>query len=245
MNSNRFRIRNSLLLLVAFAVSAFAFPIGLLGQKEELQQRVAELKESMAKNKQILATYTWHETDTVKLKGEVKKVSNFQVRMGPDGKPQKTPLDAPQQAQQQQSGGGRGGKVKERVVEKKKEEFKDYGEDMKNLAAQYLPPDKDKIQAAVAAGKVSLNPEGSDAVKVIFKDYAKPGDSMTITFNKAAKQITSIAIASWMDDPKDAMNLTVEFGKLPDGTNYTSSTTIDGVAKELTVVMQNSNYHKL
>jgi hypothetical protein len=68
---------------------------------------------------------------------------------------------------------------------------------------------------------------------------------MTLTFNKAVKQLTSVAINSWMDDPKDAMNLTVEFSKLPDGTNYMSSTTIDGVAKQLTVLVQNSNYTKL
>jgi hypothetical protein len=234
------RCRTSFVLLAGLAMCTLAVPLGVRAQKEELQQRIAELKESMAKNKQALAQYTWHETDTVKLKGEVKKVSNFQVRTGPDGKPQKTSLDPPQQAQQPS-----GGKLKQRVVEKKKEEFKDYGEDMKNLAAQYLPPDKDKIQAAVAAGNVSLNPQGSDAVKIIFKDYVKPGDSMTLTFNKTAKQITSIAIASWMDDPKDAMNLTVQFSKLPDGTNYTSSTTIDGVAKQLTVIMQNSNYQKM
>jgi hypothetical protein len=225
-------------------VCSLVLPVALSAQNPELQQRVAELKESIAKNKQALATYTWHETDTVKLKGEVKKVSNFQVGLGPDGKPQKTPLDPPQQAQQQQSGGGRGGKLKERVVEKKKEEFKDYGEDMKNLATQYLPPDKDKIQAAVAAGNVALNPEG-DNVKLVFENYVKQGDSMTLTFNKTAKQMTSIVINSWMDDSKDAMNLTVEFSKLPDGTNYTSSTTIDGVAKQLTVIMQNSSYTKL
>jgi len=224
--------------------TSLSLSVALRAQNPELQQRVAELKDAMAKNKQALAAYTWHETDTVKLKGEVKKVSNYQVRLGPDGKPQKTPLDPPQQAQQQQTGGGRGGKLKERVVEKKKEEFKDYGEDMKNLAAQYLPPDKDKIQAAVAAGNVSLNPEG-DNVKLIFKNYVKQGDAMTLTFNKAAKQMTAMVINSWMDDPKDAMNLTVEFSKLPDGTNYTSSTTIDGVAKQLTVAMQNSNYTKL
>jgi len=234
------RCKPSFVLLVGLATCTLAVPLAVRAQKEELQQRIAELKESMAKNKQALAQYTWRETDTVKLKGEVKKVSNFQVRTGPDGKPQKTSLDPPQQTQPPS-----GGKLKQRVVEKKKEEFKDYGEDMKNLAAQYLPPDKDKIQAAVTAGNVSLNPQGSDAVKIIFKDYVKPGDSMTLTFNKTAKQITSIAIASWMDDPKDAMNLTVQFSKLPDGTNYTSSTTIDGVAKQLTVIMQNSNYQKM
>ena len=75
----------------AIAVSGLALLVPLLhAQKEEMQARVAELKESMAKNKQALAQYTWHETDTIKLKGEVKKTSNFQVRMGPDGKPQKT-----------------------------------------------------------------------------------------------------------------------------------------------------------
>jgi len=236
-------VRKSRFVAGALFLCSLALPVSLLPQNPELQQRVAELKESMAKNKQVLATYTWHETDTVKLKGEVKKVSNFQVRFGPDGKPQKTSLD-PAQPSQQQSGGGRGGKLKERVVEKKKEEFKDYGEDMKNLAQQYLPPDKDKIQAAVAAGNVSLTPDG-DNVKLVFKNYVKQGDSMTLTFNKTAKQITSIAIASWMDDPKDAMNLAVEFSKLPDGTNYMSTTTIDGVAKQLTVIMQNSNYTKL
>jgi hypothetical protein len=234
------RSKRFIAVLAGLAICTLAVPLGVRAQKEELQQRVAELKESLAKNKQALAQYTWHETDTVKLKGEVKKVSNFQVRTGPDGKPQKTSLDSPQPAQQPS-----GGKLKQRVIEKKKQEFKDYGEDMKNLAAQYLPPDKDKIQAAVAAGNVSLNPEGSDAVKIIFKDYVKPGDSMTLTFNKTAKQMTSIAIASWMDDPKDAMNLTVQFSKLPDGTNYTFRTTIDGVAKQLTVIMENSNYQKM
>ena len=237
-------LQKSRVAIASLFVYSLVLPVALRAQNPELKQRVAELKESMAKNKQVLATYTWHETDTVKLKGEVKKVSNYQVRFGPDGKPQKTSLDPAQPAQQQQASGGRGGKLKERVVEKKKEEFKDYGEDMKNLATQYLPPDKDKIQAADAAGNVALNPEG-DNVKLVFKNYVKQGDSMTLTFNKTAKQVTSIVINSWMDDPKDAMNLTVEFSKLPDGTNYTSSTTIDGVAKQLTVIMQNSDYHKL
>ena len=230
----------------AIAVSGLALLIPLLhAQKEEMQARVAELKESMAKNKQALAQYTWHETDTIKLKGEVKKTSNFQVRMGPDGKPQKTSLDAPPQAQQQS--GGRGGRLKEKVVENKKEEYKEYGDDMKALAAQYVPPDKDAIQAAQAKGNISITPSsGSPSeVKLVIKDYAKPGDSMTLLFDKAQKQLLSITIATYMKDPKDAMNLAVQFSKLPDGTNYTSSTNVEGVSKQLTVIMQNSDYQKI
>ncbi|HJZ52995.1 MAG TPA: hypothetical protein VJ228_12390 [Candidatus Acidoferrales bacterium] len=65
------------------------FAASLHGQAALLQQRVAELKESTAKNKQALAQYTWVEKVTVYLKGEQKKKESFQVRMGPDGKPQK------------------------------------------------------------------------------------------------------------------------------------------------------------
>jgi len=32
-----------------------------------------------------------------------------------------------------------------------------------------------------------------------------------------------------MDNPKDAMNLTVQFSPLPDGTNHVSNVVMDGV----------------
>src|SRR6202795_922260 len=64
-------------------------------QGPELQERVAELKESMAKNKMSLAQYTWVEQVKISLKGELKKQENFQVRLGPDGKRKKPPLDPP------------------------------------------------------------------------------------------------------------------------------------------------------
>jgi hypothetical protein len=45
-----------------------------------------------------------------------------------------------------------------------------------------------------------------------------------------------------MDDPSDAMNLTVQFTRLPDGTNHVSNLAIDGVKKQLNVAIANSNY---
>ena len=116
-SSYPFRCKPSFVLLAGLGMCTLAIPLAVRAQKEELQQRIAELKESMAKNKQALAQYTWRETDTVKLKGEVKKVSNFQVRTGPDGKPQKTSLDPPQQTQPPS-----GGKLKQRVVPGKRRE---------------------------------------------------------------------------------------------------------------------------
>jgi len=79
-------------------------------QSPELQQRVADIKEAMARNKQALASYSWNEVVTISLKGEEKKQEHFQVRLGPDGKPQKTSLDPPDTDQPS------GGRLKRHVV---------------------------------------------------------------------------------------------------------------------------------
>jgi hypothetical protein len=209
------------------------------GGNPDMQARMMELKESMAKNKAALATYTWKETVTISLKGEVKKVQHYQVREGSDGKPQKTSLDPAQQPQQPQ-----GGRLKQRVVAKKKEEFEDYAEQMKTTAGQYLPPDKDLIQAAYQKGNVALSPDGSN-VKITITNYVKQGDSMVIEFDKAKKQIASIAIKTYLDSPSDGLTLNVTFDSLQDGTSHVSSTTINGESKQLIVATANGDYAKL
>src|SRR5258706_12879925 len=64
-------------------------------QNPEVQQQVSDVQQSMAKNKEALASYTWNEVVTISLKGEEKKQQHYQVRLGPDLKPQKTSLDPP------------------------------------------------------------------------------------------------------------------------------------------------------
>jgi hypothetical protein len=214
-------------------------------QNPELQQRVAEIKQAAAKNKQALAQYTWVEQVTISLKGEQKKQEHFQVRLGPDGKPQKTSLDPPADTSSQQS--GRRHRVKEHVVEKKKEEYKEYADQMKALAQQYVPPDKDLLQQAYEKGNITLGPAAGapNELQLVVHNCLKPQDSLTLVFDKTQKQLLRIQIASYMDDPKDAMNLTVQFSPLPDGTNHVSDLVIDGVSKRLNVAVQNSNYQHL
>src|SRR5580700_5692633 len=234
---NVFRIM-FLPLFVASGGALFNPPAKAQGQ--ELQERVAELKESMAKNKMSLAQYTWVEQVNISLKGELKKQEHFQVRLGPDGKPQKTSLDPPAEPPS-------GGRLKKHIVEKKKEEYKEYAEQMKALAQQYVPPDKEMLQQAYAQGNITL---GSVAgapgeLQLVIHNYLKPQDSMTLVFDKTQKELLRLQIASYMDDPKDAMNLTVQFSRLPDGPNHVSSMVIDGVSKQLSIATQNSNYQHL
>lgn len=236
--------RTVYIMFVAVACMLGLSAVSLFAQND-MQQKLGELKESMAKNKQAVAQYTWQETVIISLRGQQKKTQKYQVRMGSDGKPQKTSLDAAPQAQQ--DAGARGGRLKQRVIERKKEEYEDYAERMKALAQQYIPPDKDAIQAAYAKGNISFSPSAGspDEVKIVIQNYLKSGDSMTILFNKQQKQISAVRIASYMDDPSDGMNLSVQFSLLPDGVSHVSSASIDGVKKQLVVATQNSDYQKL
>jgi hypothetical protein len=232
-----------------FAIALLTGCFSLLGraQNPDLQQKVAEIKQAAAANKQALAQYTWVEQTTISLKGEQKKQEHSQVRIGPDGKPQKQSLDPPQQQPPAEAAGGRGGRVKEHVIEKKKEEYKDYAESIKSLIQQYLPPDKDKIEQAKAKGNIALGPQaGAEGqYNLAITNYVKQGDKMTLVFDKARKGLASVTIASYLDDPKDAVNVSVEFATEPSGLNHVSSETINGVSKQLTIVVQNSNYQKL
>jgi hypothetical protein len=216
--------------------------IPLHAQNSEMQQRMAELKESMAKNKQALAQYTWKEQVSISVKGQERKVQHYQVKVGPDGKPQKTSLDPAPQSQA--DSGALRGRLRQRIVEKKKEEYEEYAEQMKSLVQRYFPPDKDAIQDAFSKGNVSFTP-GTDLVKITIQNYVKKNDSMVILFNRDRKQISGVKVASYMDDPSDAVNLEVQFSNLPDGVSHASNTTVEGVRKQLTIRMQNSDYQKL
>src|SRR5580693_3236516 len=111
------------------SITSLAIPVLALGalfthpiaaQNPELQQKIADLKTMAAANKQALAQYTYLQTTTISIKGDVKKTTHDQVVTGPDGKPQKTSLDPPPAPPS-------GGRLKQRIVEKKVDEFKEYG----------------------------------------------------------------------------------------------------------------------
>src|SRR5215469_14643625 len=110
-------------------------------------------KEAAAINRQALAQFTWVEQVTISLKGEQKKQEHFQVRLGPDGKPQKTSLDPPPS-----DSSGHEGRLKKRIVDKKKEEYKEYADNIKALIQRYVPPDKDLIEQARQKGNIMLGP---------------------------------------------------------------------------------------
>jgi hypothetical protein len=245
-NTTRRNLSRTVSALLVLLTGAFLFR-SANAQSPEVQQRVAQIKEASARNKQALAQYTWVEQVTISLKGEEKKQEHFQVRLGPDLKPQKTSLDPPNDASSSSQGGRLKRHVVAKKVAKKKEEYKEYADQMKALAQQYVPPDRDLLQQAASRGDITLGttPGAGNNVQLVVHNYLKPNDSLTMVFDKTQKQLVSVQIASYMDDPKDAMNVTAQFSSLPDGTSHVSNVMVDGVSKKLNIAIQNSQYQHL
>lgn len=212
-------------------------PAPALAQNSELQQKLAMVKQAVTENRQRLQQYQWTETTQLNLKGDAKPPSQKLCQYGPDGQVEKTPIGPP--AEQPS-----GGRMKQRVIAKKKEEMQDYMGDVKGLLSMYVPPDPQKMEQAYQAGKASLNPTGG-IVNLVFRDYAQPGDQMTLSFDTAAHKIISLSINTYMGETKDAVTLQVQMASLPDGTNYVQQTVLNASAKQLIVTTSNSNYQRM
>jgi hypothetical protein len=221
------------------AMSALAVP-ALRAQSPEMQQRVAEVKESMAVNKQLLAQYTWMEQDIISIKGEQKKEELYNVQLGPEGQPQKTPVDPSSMSDDERKRRG----LRGRIIEKKIEEYKEYADQIKSLVQQYVPPEKEMLQQAYQQGNVMMGPVGGapGEYRLVITNYVKQGDSMTLVMNKEQKSLVSLSISTYLSDPSDAVRVNVQFARIPNGPNHVATETIDGVSKKLTITVENTNY---
>ena len=237
-NHSSTRIVNAMskCLMLAGAVVLVA-TIPALPQNPELQEKLAAVKAVAAENKQQLRQYQWIETTQLTLKGDQKPPTQNSCQYGPDGQVQKTPIGPPPEQPS-------GGRLKERIIEKKKAEMKDYMQDVKGVLAMYVPPDPQRMQQAYQAGNVALNPVPG-AVNLVFTNYAQQGDKMTLTFDTAAKKITSLNINTYMGETKDVVTLNVQMATLPNGPNYAQQTVLDATAKQLVVTTTSSNYQKM
>jgi len=117
---------------------------------------------------------------------------------------------------------------------------------VKGLLSMYVPPDPQKMGQDFAMGNASLSPvpEAGGTV-IVFRNYAQPGDQMTLFFNSAAAKVTSLNVTTYMDNPQDTVTLTVQMANLPDGTNFAQQTFLDATAKKLQVTTTNSDYQRI
>jgi hypothetical protein len=222
---------------------ALLFALGFGGpalaqEGPDVQQKAAAAKEVAARNQQALRSYSWTTKTELSFKGEVKNTKIETCRYGPDGKVQKTELSEPPPPPEKKRG------LKGKVVAKKTGEMKKELEDSVALVQKYVPPAPEKLQAVIAAGKVTMTP-GAGATAIRFADYEKAGDSLTLTLDSESKALQKLAVDTWRDGPDKKVTLEVSFQSLPDGTNYAATTLLKIPDSKIDVRIENSNYLKV
>lgn len=199
---------------------------------------VTAIKQSLGASMAALRHYEWVETTSVSMKGEEKSRTQAQCYYGADGQVQKVPIAEPAPGKSPRG-------VRGRVVENKKEDISDSVKEAVALVKQYVPPDPQRIEAAKAAGRVSVSPPDSQGnVQVVIKDYLKAGDSLTLAANAATDKIGGMTVATFTDSAKKAVGLKVSFGAFPDGTVFPAQIDFEVKEEQLNVAIQNSGHKK-
>jgi len=220
--------------VVTLALAAFSQP----ANAQDLQQKLAAVKQTAAANAEALRAYTWLEKTEILLKGELKATNVDSCRYGPDGKVQKTPVVQPPPPEKKRG-------LRGKIVANKTEEMKEELQATVALIQEYVPPASDQIQVVINAGTASLAQAGPQRVAFIFPGYVKSGDALTVTFDKAITVLQQIDVKTYLDKPEEPATLRVTMQALPNGISFPGSIVLKIVDRKLEVRVTKSNYQKL
>jgi len=220
--------------VVTLALAAFSQP----ANAQDLQQKLAAVKQTAAANAEALRAYTWLEKTEILLKGELKATKVDSCRYGPDGKVQKTPVVQPPPPEKKRG-------LRGKIVANKTEEMKEELQATVALIQEYVPPASDQIQVVINAGTASLAQAGPQRVAFIFPGYVKSGDALTVTFDKAITVLQQIDVKTYLDKPEEPATLRVTMQALPNGISFPGSIVLKIVDRKLEVRVTKSNYQKL
>jgi hypothetical protein len=200
---------------------------------QELQQKLAAFKESVAQNQAALRQYSWIQKTQLSRKGDVRTTKTESCRYGPDGEVQKTQVSEPAEQQQKRGKG-------------MNEDMRDYMERTLSMIERYVPPSLERLKSVANQGNASFRATGPDAIELQFKDYVKKGDSVTFALDLGAQRISRAIVNTYLaEEDKDAISLTVDFQTLPDATNYPATKVLNVAAKQIVVKVQSNNYQKV
>jgi hypothetical protein len=206
-------------------------------QESAPPDRIEMVKQSFATSKTVLRTYEWLQTVALTVSGEQKVKQQYSCYYGAEGKLTKVPVAA--DAVEEKKRGLRG-----KAADKKKAELEASLKGAMALLDQYTPVDPARIDAAKAAGNVSVSvPDQAGGLRVTIKDYLKPGDQVEVAVDGTSNKLKGVLISSFLED-KSPFVAKVAYSPLNDGTLYPASAVLEMKAQELSVNVQNSGYKK-
>ncbi len=202
-----------------------------------IDENFAAVRESIEQSRHNLRGYHWKETIVVSHNGEDKATLMNSCAYNAAGNLVRTPEPVPTNAH--------AGSMRSATPSAEKAQVQAYEQSAVALMRSYVPPDAAKLRKCWQAGRMTTDVvEAGHRVKLSFKDYQKPGDTMVMEVNPESHQVLSLAVNSFLASAKDAVTMNVDMALLPDGTRYPEKVRLDTPAKQMGVTVTNSDYQK-
>jgi DNA-binding protein YbaB len=206
------------------------------------ETRIEAVKQSLAASKSALKQYEWVETVALSKDGEEKARQQSRCYRDATGAMKKSPMAA-DTSKAEKKGGLRG-----KRAAKKQGAMDATLKAAVQVLHQYMPVDPVKIEAAKGEGNVSVSLPGDDnRVRITIKNYAQPGDEVTLVVDAATNAVKAATVKTSMaaeKGEKSPVAAQVTYGALPDGTLYPATAALDLSAQAIKVDVQNTGYKK-
>lgn len=233
-------LKRSLVGVVLVGALAMAAIAAAQESAQTPESRIDAVKQSLVDSKAAVKAYEWVETVALSMDGEEKVRQQYRCYYGAEGALQRVPVAA--DAKEDKKRGVRG-----KMADSKKAELEGSLKAAVQLLHQYAPLDPAKLQAAKAAGNVSVSVPGADGrVQITIKNYHQPGDLVALDVDVTKNILGAVSVTTSMDQDKakSPVAAKVSYAALADGTLYPANETLEISAQKLKVDIQNSGYRK-
>jgi len=209
---------------------------GLLcaGSAMVMAQGSADIGQRMSQNVQMLRNYSWKMRTELKMGGESKVTSLFQIRFDVSGQMQKTLISAPPEPKK-----ARG--IKGKKIKQKQEEMKALVEALSKTAMAYILPKPDQFQRFLQTANTWQGQGGTGgSMRVEGKSFAKPGDHVNLYVNSTTKDFQKMSETTDLEG--NPVQIQADYRSMQNGPTYLAKMTLDYPEAGVQLIVENFDY---
>jgi hypothetical protein len=218
------------------------FHIGCISssaQELSAEQIIAAFADEQVRNKAALVEYTWQQQEIILIKDRFESQRLFQVEVGRDGRTEKIASDLPEETSSSQKG-ERG--VREWVMEKRKRAMQQYASELQGLAEAYVEASPDLLRSAHDRRDISMKPVAHGSRQMLIRNYLKPDDTATLTFDEKTNELQSIDATSYLTSAKAPVEIHAKFSKIQNGPDHIDEIRALDPKKKISVLVRHLEY---
>ena len=222
------------IILLAVLV-AIGLPQPAVAQDASIKANSAvQITEARKANAALMRQYTWNSRTEIMDQGHVKDTRIELVNYTTDGQLTRSLLN-------DQSAPFPRGFLRRSIVEDKTKQMEEYLKGLQGLLEQYTLPTTGKVLDFMLKAQLA-GPDAEGLISMSGNNVVLPGDNLTMWIDLSTRHLRKIQVTTFYKE--DVAQLHATFQTLPSGLNYVAFAEATVPAKQLSVQVQNVDYHR-